>query len=93
MSLPNYSHRTFPSGKAAHEQFDESNLIDSIGLLVIQAESVISQMQTQFISEAVGTLSAETNFNTLDSIRNELLDIQVLVNWYFDKKRGDANER
>ena len=93
MNLPNYEHRTFPGGKVTGDQFDETNLVDSIGLSIIQAESVISQMQTQYISDAVGTLSAEANFNTLDAIRNELLDIQVLVNWYFDKKRGDANER
>ena len=92
MNLPNYSHRTFPSNNTDFEEFDDGDLIDSIGLSIIQAESVVSQMQTQFISDAVGTLSAETNFNTLDSIRNELLDIQVLVNWYFDKKRGDENE-
>ena len=92
MNLPNYKHRIFTGSLSKVEKFDETNLIDSINSSVDQAEAIILQMQSQFISDAVGALSHEINFNTLESVSKELLDIKVLVEWFFDQKRGGNHE-
>jgi len=85
MIHPNYKHRTFVSGNAESKNYDDMDLIDCIGLSVEQAEAMILQMQDQFSGH--GNPSTDSvNFSVLESIRKEVLDIKVVVNWHFQNQ-------
>jgi len=91
MKLPNYSHRSFAGGLDNPEKFDITDLVDSIGLSIETAEAVLLQMQNQYVGECERN-TAGTNFSILETVRKELLDIKVLVEWFNDKERGAGDE-
>jgi L-rhamnose isomerase len=92
MNNPNYEHRVFAGSPCKLEDYSQIDLVDSINSSVLQSESIILQMQTQFETDHL-KLSDEANVYTLEAIRKELLDIKTIVNWYFDKsKQGESHE-
>jgi len=90
MNHPNYKHRTFISGSNKLIDFDSMDLADCISLSVEQAESILSQMQLQYLGDR-DKASDPDNFSTLEVIRKELLDIKTVVNWYFENNKGVKN--
>lgn len=85
MNQPDFSHRAFDGTADKSKDFDDMNLIDCVGLSVERAEAIILQMQTQFIAN-VGHVNDASNFSTLEAIKNEILDIKSVVDWFVRNK-------
>lgn len=85
MSGPDYSHRTFDGTTSDFKNFDDVDLIDSICTSVSHIESIIFQMQTQFM-EGTGKVNDASNFNTLEVIRKEVLDVKAITEWFANNK-------
>ncbi len=84
MKLPNYEHRIFPAGTT--DDFTLTDLGDVVGQSVEQVDALILQMQSQYIHEDSEKTPDGVNFSVLEVIRKELLDINVLVNWFREKE-------
>lgn len=91
MSQPNYEHRTYLGMASKSGDFNDSDLVNCVSETVDQATSVLMQMETQFV-EGSGTVNDSDNFATLEVIRNQLEDIRVVVNWYFDKSKNEVQQ-
>lgn len=85
MSGPDYSHRTFDGTTSDFKNFDDTDLVESVCTHTEHIESVILQMQTQYIEGADG-LSNSMNFNTLEVIRKEVLDVKAIAEWFANNK-------